>query len=96
MIRPRKAVDTFRQADSFVFSPTHPNSSMVVLPLISNKARSYDPARFKKLSTLFKTPSHGAINFIKFDSQFVPTLREKFDAYMEYIDDDEPSFPTTD
>lgn len=79
LIKPSRDSDQFwiEGGESFVFSPSHPNSSMALLPMMSKKAAMEDKRKFDKLITTFKKPnstSKSGKNFIEFDNTYKPSL----------------------
>ena len=73
---------------------------MVLLPMMSHKATLEDKNKMRRLTTVFKKPTSTkwaseAKNYIEFDNTYKPTLYQKFNTYLEYLDDADDSFPST-
>lgn len=94
----RKDEFTVKGRKTYIFSPSNANMSMMLLPKISKKAQAHDPRKFEQLTTTFiqagELPKESE-NYIVCDEDFKPSTKDKFDVYMEYLDDEDLDFPQT-
>jgi hypothetical protein len=76
---------------------------MALLPRMSQKAANEDKSKFQKLITTFRRPPEDQENwrkrtngnYIEFDDSYKPTQFQKFQIYLEYLDEEDNVFPKT-